>query len=137
MSEWSIFVNNKKLNLFQKFAGEIRFGPEYINLKSEPEIKELNSKIYGDWFYLTEIGIFLQEWKSLSLPNSSLIFINFETLEYKKLEENIKSVFWNINEDNNYFHLNISINKEKKIELKINKEKIKTADNSGLAQLGF
>jgi hypothetical protein len=130
MEEWSIIVNNKKLNLLQQFAGEIYHGPEHFHLKSEPEIKELYKQIYGDWFYITENGIFLQEWNSTSLPNSSLIFINFTTLEYKKIEDNIKSVFWDMKEDNNYFYLNISIYNKNNIELKINKEQIKTVDNS-------
>ncbi|MGX9987468.1 hypothetical protein [Soonwooa purpurea] len=49
MIEWSTFLNSESLNIYQKFEGEIRFGPEYLQLKTEPIIQEFNGKIFGKW----------------------------------------------------------------------------------------
>ena len=121
MIEWSIFLNSEKLNIYQRFEGEIRFGPKYLQLKTEPSIQEFYGKNFGDWFYKTSDGIFLQEWNSLQNANSNLIYIDFKELKFITLQKNIESVFWNMSEDNKYYNLNINTNF---IEIRINKDVI-------------
>lgn len=121
MIEWSIFLNSENLNIYQRFEGEIRFGPEYLQLKTEPSIQEFYGKIFGDWFYKTSDGIFLQEWNSLQNANSNLIYIDFKELKFITLQKNIESVFWNMSEDNKYYNLNFNTSF---IEIRINKDMI-------------
>ena len=110
MNEWSIFLNSEKLNIYQKFEGEIRYGPEYLQLKSEPAIQHFNDKIFGNWFFRTTNGCFLQEWNSLKDANSNLIYIDFEYLKFITLQKNIESVFWDMSEDSEYYNLKINKN---------------------------
>ena len=56
----------------------------------------LNDKIFGDWFFYYDKGIFLQQWNSLDKPNTSLIFVYTTTFDAKVLQENIPSVMWDI-----------------------------------------
>ena len=118
MIEWNIFLNSENLNIYQRFEGEIRFGPEYLQLKTEPKIPEFYGKIFGDWFYKTSDGVFLQEWNSLQKADSNLIYIDFKELKFITLQKNIESVFWNMSEDNEYYNLNINNNF---IEIRIDK----------------
>ena len=118
MIEWNIFLNSENLNIYQRFEGEIRFGPEYLQLKTEPKIPEFYGKIFGDWFYKTSDGVFLQEWNSLQKADSNLIYIDFKDLKFITLQKNIESVFWNMSEDNEYYNLNINNNF---IEIRIDK----------------
>ena len=121
MNEWNIFLNSEYLNIFQRFEGEIRFGPEYLLLKTEPTIQEFYGKFFGNWFYKTSSGVFLQEWNSLKNANSNLIYIDFKKLKYITLHKNIKSVFWNMYEDNENYNLYIDNNF---CEIRINKDVI-------------
>ncbi|WP_277632471.1 hypothetical protein [Avrilella dinanensis] len=107
MEDKTIFVNTEHLTIYQNFAGEIRFGPEYITLRSEPEIKELQNKIFGVWFYRTERGIFLQQWNSLAKPKSNLVYIDFQVLKFKIIETEIDSVSWEMKKDKDNFFLYI------------------------------
>ena len=93
---WTVFTKQDKLTIFQKFKGEIRFGPVYLNLKADPIIDFLKDKIFGDWFFCYDKGIFLQQWNSTDKANATLIFIDIVTLEIKVLKDNIPSVIWNI-----------------------------------------
>lgn len=92
----TVFFENKELKIFSFFAGEIRMGPQYLNLKSEPLIKEIENNIFGDWFYKTERGVYLQKWNSTREANTDLIFINFKTQEVQTIKSNISSVFFTI-----------------------------------------
>ena len=121
MIEWSTFLNSESLNIYQKFEGEIRFGPEYLQLKTEPIIQEFNGKIFGNWFYRTSSGVFLQEWNSLQNANSNLIYIDFKKLKFITLQQNIESVFWDMSENKEFYKLNINTNF---IEIHINKNVI-------------
>ena len=121
MNNWSIFLNSENLIIYQKFAGEIRLGPEYFELKTDPIIIDFNNKIFGDQFYRTSNGVFLQEWNSIKNANTNLIYIDFTNQNFIRLHKNIESVFWNIIEDENYYKLNINSNF---IEFSINKELI-------------
>lgn len=116
---WAIFLNTSKITIYQRFIGEIRFGPVYLELKSEPEIEELNDKIFGDWFFRTQNGVFLQQWNSINEANTNLIYLNFHKLELKTICENIKSVFWEMREVSDNVILNTNINfKIIKIDMK-------------------
>ena len=121
MIEWSIFLNSENLNIYRRFEGEIRFGPEYLQLKTEPIIQEFYGKIFGDWFYKTSDGVFLQEWNSLQNANSNLIYIDFNEIKFITLQKNIESIFWNMSEDNEYYNLNLNTNL---IQIRINKNVI-------------
>lgn len=92
----TVFFENKELKIFSFFAGEIRMGPQYLNLKSEPLIKEIENNIFGDWFYKTERGVYLQKWNSTREANTDLIFVNFKTQEVQTIKSNISSVFFTI-----------------------------------------
>ena len=92
----TVFFENKELKIFSFFAGEIRMGPQYLKLKSEPLIKESENNIFGDWFYKTERGVYLQKWNSTREANTDLIFVNFKTQEVQTIKSNISSVFFTI-----------------------------------------
>ena len=94
--QWSILTEQNKLKIFQRYKGEVRFGPTYLNLKSDPTINFLNDKTFGDWFFYYDKGIFLQQWNSIDKPNTNLIFIDTTTFDFKVLKENIPSVIWDI-----------------------------------------
>ena len=93
---WAILTEQNKLKIFQKYRGEVRFGPTYLSLKSEPANEFLNGKTFGDWFFYYSQGIFLQQWNSLDKPNTNLIFIDTITFDAKVLQKNIPSVMWDI-----------------------------------------
>ena len=98
---YSIYFENNELKIFSIYAGEIRMGPIYLGFKTEPRIKEIETEFFGDWFYKTETGIYLQKWNSTKEPNTDLVFINFKNLTIHTIKSNIASVNWkieNINE---------------------------------------
>ncbi len=113
IEQWSILTNISGLNIYQKYISEIRYGPAYLNLKSEPEIDYLKNKLFGDWFFTYSNGILLQQWNSTEKPNTNLIFIGIENLEVKILKKNIPSVNWEIVETKNKtLELNCDTGKE-------------------------
>ncbi len=122
IEQWNILTNFNGINIYQKYVNEIRFGPAYLNLKSEPEIDYLNNKLFGDWFYTYSKGILLQQWNSTEKPNTNLIFIEIENLKIQVLEKNIPSVNWEIVETKDRtLELNCDTGKEVltyKIEIK-------------------
>lgn len=102
--QWTILTSINDLKIEQKFINEIRFGPAYFELKSEPNIKSLQNKTFGDWFYRHKTGVLLQQWNSTSTPNTNLIFIDGETLELRSIKENIPSVLWTLTETEGKTH---------------------------------
>lgn len=118
MEDWSLFIDSEKLKIFQRYLGEIRFGPEYLSLKSNPAIDSFNNKVFGNWSYQNQKGVFLQEWNSLQNANTNLIFIHFDKLQFFILQKNIKSVLWDMKETADSFLLNLNPNN---LELKIDK----------------
>ena len=96
--QWTILTSINDLKIEQKFIDEIRFGPAYFELKSEPNIQSLQNKTFGDWFYRHKTRVLLQQWNSTSTPNTNLIFIDAETLELRSIKENIPSVLWSLTE---------------------------------------
>lgn len=94
--KWAILAEINGLKIFQKFKGEVRYGPYYLTLKSEPTIQELDNKVFGDWFFQYKNGLLLQQWNSTNSPNTNLLFIDTDTLEIQTIEKNISSVLWDI-----------------------------------------
>lgn len=93
---WSILTEQGNLKLFSKFAGEVRFGPAYLRLKSEPFIPLLTDKVFGDWFFYFDNMLLLQQWNSTDKPNTNLVGIDIMTSDTTVLLENIPSVLWDI-----------------------------------------
>jgi hypothetical protein len=122
IEQWNLFTNLSGLNIYEKYVGEIRFGPAYLNLKSKPKIEFLENKLFGDWFFTYSNGILLQLWNSTKKPNANLIFIGIDNHEVQVLEKNIPSVNWEIVETKNEtLELNCDTGKEilnYKIEIK-------------------
>lgn len=112
-NHWNIFCATNKIKLYQKYRGEVRFGPVYLNLKSEPSIEILNAKMFGDWYYIYNDGIFLQQWNATEEANTNLIFINTENFELKKIKESIPSVLWEMKlSENGILELNCDTGNE-------------------------
>ncbi len=96
INEWVVLTEKNGLKVFKKYKGEIRFGPVYVNLKTEPPIKLIKDQVFGDWFYQYHAYIFLQEWNSTIYPNTNLVCIETATLDVKVLQKNIPAVIWSI-----------------------------------------
>ncbi len=122
IEQWNILTKINGLNIYQKYVSQIRFGPTYLNLKSEPEINYLKNKLFGDWFFTYSNGILLQQWNSTEKPNTNLIFVGTDNQEVKVMQKNIPSVNWEIVETNDKtLELNCDTGKEVltyKIEIK-------------------
>lgn len=111
--QWAIWTGINGLKIFQKFEGEIRHGPTYITLKSEPAIKDLDDKTFGDWFFQYKNGLLLQQWNSTDTPDTNLVFIDTDKLETQTIEKKIPSVLWDIVEtENNILQLNCDTGRE-------------------------
>ncbi|MDH5771399.1 MAG: hypothetical protein OEZ25_08960 [Candidatus Bathyarchaeota archaeon] len=110
---WNLLTNLNDLTIHSKYKGEIRFGPVYLELKSEPTILGLEGRTFGDWFFPFGNGIFLQLWNSTKDPNTDLIYLNTQTLNFKTVAQGIPSVNWNIVETTNgNLELNCDTGKE-------------------------
>jgi len=98
--KWTYFAEYNNVKIFKKYLNEIRFGPAYFELKSEPENLDFNSKIFGDWFYKTENLIFLQQWNSIEKPNTNLLLFDADKNELKTIEKNLNAVIWEMKREN-------------------------------------
>jgi len=92
--KYTLLVDNTNLQIFHKWIGEIRFGPELFALKSNPKIEFLETGIYGEWSFTYKNFIFLQKWNSEKNADANIIQVNTATLEVTTIKENILSVFW-------------------------------------------
>jgi hypothetical protein len=99
--QWTIFAETNGATLYQQISGIVCNGPDYLNLKSDPHIETLTGKLFGNWFFSYQNGIFLQQWNSIKKPDTNLIFLNTENLELKVILQNIPTVFWNMVETEN------------------------------------
>jgi len=93
---WSVLTEQGKLKFFSKYVGEVRFGPAYLHLKSDPAIPFLTDKVFGDWFFHHDNMLLLQQWNSTDKPNTNLIAIDTMTFDTTALLQNIPSVLWDI-----------------------------------------
>lgn len=96
IENWTIWTGNNGLKVYHKFKGEIRFGPAYLSLKSEPKISDLNDRLFGDWFFQYKDGLLLQEWNSTDSPDSNLVYLDCKKRKTQIVQENIPSVLWDI-----------------------------------------
>lgn len=92
--KYTLLAEKNNVQVFHKWIGEIRFGPELFSLKSIPKIEFLETGIYGEWNFTYKNFIFLQKWNSEKNADADIIQINTETLEITIIKENILSVFW-------------------------------------------
>lgn len=99
--EWLPLTQAGPLRLWIKDIGEIRFGPGYFHLKSEPLIEYFTDKTFGDWFFHLGDGILLQEWNNVRTPDTNLVYISSETLEVQVILSNVPSFLWDIVEETN------------------------------------
>jgi hypothetical protein len=122
-NNWSELSKNNELIIYQKLIDEIRFGPEYIKIRTEPKIENLENSIFGNWVYKTESGFFLQKWNTIKTAETNLIFINSKNLNIEIIKENIPSVLWEMKRlKNGIFELNCNTgNEELKYEIKLKK----------------
>lgn len=105
-NEWGVFTQLSKVTLYQRYAGEIRFGPWYFELKSEPVILALSGHIFGDWFFTYKQYIFIQQWNSTQTPDTNLLRIDADTLEVTIIKKNIPAVLWGMKiQSDNSLHL--------------------------------
>lgn len=93
---WSVLTEQGKVKIFRKFAGEVRFGPAYLHLKSDAVIPLLTDKVFGDWFFHFDNMLLLQQWNSTDKPNTNLLSIDTVTFDTNILLQNIPSVLWDI-----------------------------------------
>ena len=104
-NEWSVLTSFSEIELLHKYAGELRFGPAYIHIKTEPK-NVFGKEFYGDWFYRTDNGVYLQRWSGN--PNKTGVhtkadndLIYYDVLKNKRMviETGINSFQWTIEKD--------------------------------------
>lgn len=126
MNDWSIMTSFSELKILSKYKGELRFGPTYLHIKTEPK-NIFNETFFGDWFYKIETGVYLQKWNSIPLKdgvhmevNNDLFFFNVIENKIKTIEPDIKSFFWKIEKSKNNDLVLISNNGETEKRIIIN-----------------
>lgn len=125
LENWSIMTSFSELNILSKYAGELRFGPSFIHIKTEPK-NVFGKEFYGDWFFRTKNGVYLQKWNSNPIKNGIHIKANNDLIYYDRLknktevvEIGIKSFHWTIEKDENDKLTLISDNGKTKNRIKI------------------
>jgi hypothetical protein len=93
---WTILTEINGVTIWKKYKGEIRFGPSYFEIKTEPTIVGFENKIFGDWLYRHGQGIFLQQWNNTDNPNTTLVYFDTEDRKVKNIKDSINSVLWDI-----------------------------------------
>tara|TARA_B100002049_G_C15841544_1_gene275357 strand:- start:32 stop:538 length:507 start_codon:yes stop_codon:yes gene_type:complete len=106
-NEWSILTSFSELKIMSKYAGELRFGPAFVHLKTEPK-NAFGKEFYGDWFFRTDSGVYLQKWNSNPIKsgvhtraNNDLIYFDRIKNKINVLETGIKTFHWTIEKDEN------------------------------------
>ncbi|WP_340156428.1 hypothetical protein [uncultured Winogradskyella sp.] len=106
-NEWAILTSFSELKLLSKYAGELRFGPAFIHLKTEPK-NTFGKEFFGDWFFRTEDGVYLQKWNSNPIKsgvhtraNNDLIYYDRLKNKIEVLETGIKSFHWTMEKGEN------------------------------------
>ena len=125
LKDWSIMTSFSELKLLSKYAGELRFGPAFLHLKTEPK-NVFGKEFFGDWFYRTENGVYLQKWNSNPIKtgvhtkaNNDLIYYDRLKNKIEVLETGIKSFHWTMEKDENNELTLISDNGKTKNRIKI------------------
>ncbi len=117
-NEWSMLISSGPVKILSKYAGEIRFGPAYIHLRSEPT-NIFEKQIFGDWIYKTDNGVYLQKWNSKQDAKTDLIFYDTDKNQIDVIEYGINSFFWEIEKDAENNLTLISDNGKQKQRIKI------------------
>ncbi|WP_452231857.1 hypothetical protein [Lacinutrix sp. MEBiC02595] len=91
LKDWSIMTSFPDSKIWSKYAGEIRFGPAYLHLKTEPK-NVFEKQFFGDWFYRTENGVYLQKWNSNPIKSGVRTKANNDLIYYDRLKNKIKSI---------------------------------------------
>lgn len=105
-NEWTIMTSFRESKILSKYAGELRFGPAFIHLKTEPE-NVFEKQFFGDWFYRTENGVYLQKWNSNPIKsgvhteaNNDLIYYDGLKNSIEIIETGIDSFLWEMEKNN-------------------------------------
>jgi uncharacterized membrane protein len=93
---WTILTEFNGVTVWKKYRGEIRFGPVYLDIKTEPIIFGLENKIFGDWLYAHGQGLFLQQWNAIDSPNTSLVYLHTKDKKLINIKDSINSVTWDM-----------------------------------------
>ena len=106
-NDWSILTSFSELKIWSKYAGELRYGPVFIHIKTEPQ-NAFGKEFYGDWFFRTENGVYLQKWNSNPIKNgvraeanNDLVFYDRQKNKINVIETGIKSFHWSMEKDEN------------------------------------
>ena len=125
-NEWSILTSFSQIKILSKYGGELRFGPAYIHIKTEPK-NVFGKEFYGDWFFRTKNGVYLQKWNSNPIKNgihtkadNDLIFYDSLNNKTKVLITGIKSFHWTVEKDEKNQLILISNNGKTINRIKIN-----------------
>ncbi|WP_157600706.1 hypothetical protein [Rufibacter sp. DG15C] len=94
IEQWTYWTEMNSIKLYQNLEGEIRFGPGYFSVKSEPLLHDFDGKTFGGWFFHYKDGIFLQQWDSTKSPHSSLLYFDTVGLTIIELKTQVPSVIW-------------------------------------------
>lgn len=104
---WSILTAFDQTKIYSKYAGELRFGPAFIHIKTEP-VNVFGEEFYGDWFFRTAKGVYLQRWNSNPLDQgirtkaiNDLVFYNPQKHKVSLILNGIKSFLWTIEKSEN------------------------------------
>ncbi|GAB5564111.1 MAG: hypothetical protein Wins2KO_11740 [Winogradskyella sp.] len=107
LKDWTVMTSFSELKILTKYAGELRFGPAFVHIKTEPK-NAFGKEFYGDWFFRTENGVYLQKWNSNPIKSgvytkasNDLIYYDRLKNKTKVLETGIKSFHWTIEKDEN------------------------------------
>jgi len=124
-NDWAILTSFSEIKLLSKYAGELRFGPVFLHLKTEPK-NVFEKEFFGNWFYITENGVYLQKWNSNPIKsgvhtkaNNDLIYYDRLKNKIEVLETEIKSFHWAMEKDENNKLTLISDNGKTKNRIKI------------------
>ena len=124
-NEWSILISFSGLRILSKYAGELRFGPTFIHLKTEVN-NIFGKEFYGDWFYKTKDGIYLQKWNTNPIKrgvhtkaNNDLVYYDHLKNKIEVVETGINSFHWTMEKDENDGLTLISDNGKTKNRIKI------------------
>jgi hypothetical protein len=93
---WTILTEFNGVTVWKRYRGEIRFGPVYFDLKTEPTIPGLENKIFGDWLYAHGQGLFLQQWNRTDTPNTTLVYLDTVDKKIINIKDSIDSVIWDM-----------------------------------------
>jgi hypothetical protein len=125
LENWSVMTSFSELKILSKYAGELRFGPAFIRIKTEPE-NVFGKEFYGDWFFRTKKGVYLQKWNSNPIKNGVHTRANNDLIYYDQLKNKIEvlktginSFHWTIEKDENNELTLISGNGKTKNRIKI------------------